>query len=481
MASTTSGSKLTVGAIAQSDSAPQVFNDLLSQYGQEHILRFWGELTQAERAAFTEQIMSIDLDRLDRLANGEVACCDADGLSDRIAAPPARRIDTGGPIQSAKLIGEEALRCGLFGVTIVAGGQGSRLGFPHPKGMYPIGPVAETSLFQILIEKIRAVAARYEVRIPLYLMTSPATHEETVAFLTENDMFGLPAEDVFVFCQGTMPAVDEETGKLLLATKGSLFMSPDGHGGMLAALLESGAIDDIRSRGIEHLFYCQIDNPLIELLSPEFLGYHILANSDVTTQVVAKDDPTEKVGNVVSVDGRLQIIEYSDLPVELAERRAEDGSLELWAGNIAVHAFSVAFLEESLGADNRLPFHVARKKIPHIDEGGDLVTPEVSNGVKFEQFIFDLLPMARRSLVVEVNESHAFAPLKNAEGKDSPDDVRRRMMNEFRRWLHDAGTIVADDMCVEISPLRACSPDQLDARLIPIPSESDRGWYLGPA
>lgn len=466
------------GVNAESLSAPQVLQGFLSQVGQEHILKFWSELDNQQRTAFTEQIMAIDMDRLDRLTKGEVAGCKDDDLASRVAAPAARRLGTDGPLQSARLIGQEALKCGLFGVTIVAGGQGSRLGFPHPKGMFPIGPVAETSLFQILIEKIRAVAAQYDVRIPLYLMTSPATHAETVAYLSEHDRFGLAEEDLFIFCQGTMPAVDEETGKLLLADKGSLFMSPDGHGGMLAALSDSGAMADIRDRGIEHLFYCQVDNGLVELLDPAFLGYHILANSDVTTQVVAKQEPTEKVGNVVSVDGRLQIIEYSDLPEELANRRSADGSLELWAGNIAVHAFSVAFMEESLRGDNRLPFHVARKKIPHINADGDLVTPEVSNGVKFEQFIFDLLPLARRSLVVEVNEAQAFAPLKNADGKDSPDDVQQRMMTEFRRWLKAAGTTVANDMRVEISPLRASCAEHLDGERLPLPDESGNGWYL---
>ena len=393
--------------------------------------------------------------------------------------PPARQIGEAGSAASAQCIGEEALRCGLFGVVVVAGGQGSRLGFAHPKGMYPIGPVTGAPLFRILIEKIRAVAERYQTRIPLYLMTSPATHEETVRFLEENERFGLDAEDLFVFCQGTMPAVDEETGRLFLADRDRLFLSPDGHGGMLAGLENSGALRDIRSRGIEHLFYCQVDNALVDMLNPEFLGYHILGNSDVTTQVVAKRDPTEKVGVVVSVDGRLQMIEYSDLPQELAERRTSDGSLELWAGNIAVHGFSVAFLEDVLNGDGALPFHVARKKIAHIDDEGRLVKPEEPNGVKFEQFIFDLLPAARRSIVVEADESEVFAPLKNAEGKDSPDDVRQRMTKVFRHWLSEAGIEVSEDTSIEISPLFADSRTALCARDLSDPEIANAGWYLG--
>ena len=329
-----------------------------------------------------------------------------------------------------------------------------------------------------MIEKIRYTAAKYEVKIPLYLMTSPATHQETVTFLEENDRFGLPAEELIVFCQGTMPAVDEETGKLLLADHGSLFLSPDGHGGMLRALERSGALADINDRGIEHLFYCQIDNPLVEMLGPEFLGYHILGNSDVTTQVVAKQQPKEKVGNVVSVDGALQIIEYSDLPDELAERRADDGSLELWAGNIAVHAFSVAFLEQALNGEQSMPFHVAHKKIPFINQDGEKITPEENNGIKFEQFIFDLLPLARRALVVEVNEEDVFSPLKNKDGKDSADYVRDRMMSVFRTWLRDAGTVVHEDTRVEISPLVAASANDLKGCLTEVLPDADGNIVL---
>src|SRR6185369_5136325 len=213
----------------------------------------------------------------------------------------------------ARRRGDEALAAGQLGVILVAGGQGTRLGFEHPKGMYPIGPVSQATLFQILLEKIVARGLQHGVRIPLYLMTSPATHAETVAFLRSKDYFGLAAEDVAIFCQGTMPAVHAETGQILLADKANLFLSPDGHGGMLAALATSGSLEDLRRRKIAQLFYLQVDNPLVSMCDPEFIGYHLLSGAEISTQVVRKRTSRDKLGNVVVVDGQMRIIEYSDL------------------------------------------------------------------------------------------------------------------------------------------------------------------------
>jgi len=194
---------------------------------------------------------------------------------------------------------------------------------------------------------------------------------------------------------------------------------------------------------------------------------------------VAKSDPLEKVGNVVSIDDRLHIIEYSDLPQSAAELRCEDGRLRLWAGNLAVHAFRVAFLAESCVGETRLPFHVAHKKIPFVNESGGIEKPTAPNGIKYEQFIFDLLPRASKSIVVEVRPDECFAPLKNAEGRDSPDDVRQKMSHLYRRWLTEAGIEVPDDMVIEISPLAALGPEDLHNV---VPCERHAGsWYIGRA
>jgi UDP-N-acetylglucosamine/UDP-N-acetylgalactosamine diphosphorylase len=298
------------------------------------------------------------------------------------------------------------------------------------------------------------------------MMTSPVTHDEQTAFLRERYWFGQPAEDVRLFCQGTMPAVDADSGRLLLADKGELFLSPDGHGGTVAALAASGAINDMRRRGIEHLFYLQVDNPLVPIGDPEFIGYHLLAESDLTSMAVGKQTPHDRLGNFAMVDDRLQIIEYSDFPDDVAERRDGAGELVFWAGSIAVHMFRVAFLERALTLNNALPYHIARKKVPFVDEHGKRVEPREANALKFERFIFDLLPHATNPFVVEYAEREVFAPLKNAPGaeRDTPEYVQRFMVAKHRQWLEAAGTRVAADVPVEISPLWALDAPGVAAR-----------------
>jgi UDP-N-acetylglucosamine/UDP-N-acetylgalactosamine diphosphorylase len=368
--------------------------------------------------------------------------------------------------------GMQALEAGHVGVILVAGGQGTRLGFDRPKGMFAIGPVSGSSLFQILIEKIVARSRTAAMRIPLYLMTSPATHEETLAALRTHEYFGLAQDDLRVFCQGTMPAVDADTGKLLLHQKHVLAESPDGHGGMLAALSASGCLADMRARGVRQLYYCQVDNPLVEMCDPVFLGYHLLSRSELSTQVVAKRTSRDKVGNVVSIDGRLHIIEYSHLNFlddEIVERRAADGTPIFWAGNTAVHVFDLALLERVAHSASALPFHVAQKAVSHVDAAGRRVEPREANAMKFERFIFDLLPEARQAIVVEVDEAQAFAPVKNAPGeaRDTPESVQRQMIALFTRWLQAAGCEVAPGVAVEISPIFAQNAAETAAQVRP--------------
>ncbi len=449
--------------------------DMLTPWGQEHLLAFWDELPPTDRCVLAAQIRSIDFQQIARLYRDATAGLDRShedtaSLARRAEPPPAIRLGDANPkfsLDDAVRRGAAALRGGKLGVVLVAGGQGTRLGFDHPKGLYPIGPVSGVTLFQILFEKLIAVNRRYEVRIPLYLMTSPATHEETADALVRHERFGLAADDLHVFCQGTMPAVDAATGQLLLEEEGRLALSPDGHGGMLAALDKCGALADIRQRGLEQLFYMQVDNPLVEVCDPAFIGYHLLAGSELSTQVVAKRTPLDRVGNVVSVDGKLRIIEYSDLPDDAAQARNSDGSLKLWAGNIAVHVFDVAFLVRMSQGDNRLPFHVARKKVAHVDSSGRVIEPREPNAIKFEQFIFDLLPAAQNAIVVEVDEATSFAPLKNAPGetRDSPETVKAQIAALHRTWLREAGAMVDDNTAVEISPLFALDANELRGRI----------------
>ncbi len=442
----------------------------LHVFGQEHLLEFWDELSDFERRSLSDQIGAVDFSLIARLVGEQDSTEGWARKAERALPPPAARL--GGahnPFSQDRAIerGRQALASGEVAVVIVAGGQGTRLGFDHPKGMFAIGPVSGSSLFRILFEKVLATARRYHVRVPLLVMTSAATHEETAAYLESQSYFGLPAADVRLFCQGQMPAVDATTGKVILAAKHKLALSPDGHGGMLAALSKCGVLDELERAGISQLFYCQVDNPLVRMCDPEFLGYHLLGDSELSTQVVAKQSPLEKVGNVVMVDERMTIIEYSDLPESVADRRNADGSLVLWAGNTAIHLFSTAFLRRMSGQATALPFHRARKKVPYVDSTGRLVEVDSPNAIKFERFIFDLLPAAERPFAMEVDARRAFAPVKNAsgEGHDSPETVQAQMVALHGEWLAAAGATIEPGIAVEISPLFALDAEDLQSKV----------------
>ncbi len=420
---------------------------------------FWDELNEAERRQLAAEIREVNFALLKSLRGGQ-ASEDWTGKAARAVPPPAARLDAkGNPYSKTDAVkrGREALDRGEVAVVIVAGGQGSRLGFDHPKGMFPIGPVSGATLFRILFEKVLAIGRRHGVQPPLFMMTSDATHGETVEYIEANDYFGLSPKEVHFFQQGRMPAVDIKTGRVLMESKSRLALSPDGHGGKLAALKNSGGLAKLHERGIHHLFYCQVDNPLVSLCDAEFLGYHLLSRSQVSTQVVAKQEPLERVGNVVTVDGRMTIIEYSDLPNTIAERQNPDGSLMLWAGNTAIHIFDVAFLTQMADNAEALPFHLARKKVPYVNEQGQSIEPNEPNAIKFERFIFDLLPAAERSFVMEVDPRVCFAPVKNATGEktDTPESVQRQMIELHTQWLRNAGAKIESGITVEISPVFA--------------------------
>lgn len=454
----------------------------LQSVGQQHVLQFADQLDTHAREQLETQLQNLDLALIAQLARQEIESPDWARLARSSTPPPAFRLNdpnsTVSPGQ-ARQRGELALRDGKVAAILVAGGQGSRLGFEHPKGMFEIGPVSGHSLFQILIERVVATAKRYETTVPLLVMTSPATHDETVAYLNEHDRFGLRAEDLLVFCQGTMPAVDARTGKLLLGAKGSLALAPDGHGGMLAALQKSGALREARERGIELFSYGQIDNPLVQICQPELIGYHLLAQSEMTSQVIEKQDPLDKVGNVVMVDDKMQIIEYSDLPDDVANERNSNGSLRIWAGSIAVHVLGLQFLERMAEQSDALPFHLASKKVAFIDPSGNRQVPDQPNAIKFERFIFDLLPWARNAIVVEGDPAEVFAPLKNAEGAefDTPTATRNAMVRLHTKWLLQAGVAVKESVPVEISPLWAIDGQQV-ADQLELPKAIEGATYL---
>jgi UDP-N-acetylglucosamine/UDP-N-acetylgalactosamine diphosphorylase len=457
----------------------------LAKHDQTQLLTFWDDLSPGQQELLAGQIASLDLELLGRLFRGDARAANWADLAGRAEPPPAFQI--GGAANrftphDARERGRAALEAGEVGVVLVAGGQGTRLGFDRPKGMFPIGSISNVPLFQILLEKILARSRAAGVSIPLYLMTSPATDAETRQYLAEQRYFGLPEQDVRIFCQGTMPAVDAVSGRLLLAEKDRLSLSPDGHGGMLAALDRNGALADVARRGLRHLCYFQVDNPLVPACDPEFLGYHLLAQSEMSTLVVRKRNLRDRVGNVVIIDGRMQVLEYSDLnplPDAILDRRTSDGSPVFWAGSIAIHVFDADFLRREAAQADALPFHVAHKAVPYVDESGKRIEPSKPNAYKFERFIFDLMPEARNPIVVEGDEQTVFAPLKNGAGEasDTPETVRAQMAALFRRWLRAAGCRVNERTVVEISPLFAQDEDEVCAKLAPGTEVSEDRYF----
>ncbi|MDZ4689135.1 MAG: UTP--glucose-1-phosphate uridylyltransferase, partial [Planctomycetaceae bacterium] len=333
-----------------------------------------------------------------------------------------------------------------------------------PKGMFPIGPISGKSLFQLFCEQLIARQRRYGVRIPYAVMTSDATHAATVAYFQSHGFFGLDADDVWFFCQANMPAVDANTGVALLAGPGRLAVSPDGHGGILAAMSKSGVLKKLADRGIETLYYHQVDNPTTPVCDPAFIGWHLVNEADVSTKVVAKVSGEERMGVAVSVEGTTRIIEYSDFPPEVAALTDAAGQLRFWAGNTAMHVFDRAFLERAAVDEKALPFHIARKAVPYWTPSQGDVMPSKPNAIKFERFIFDVLPWAQRALIVEGDRADEFNPVKNRDGSDSPLTAKAALQALHRRWVRQAGGAIADDVPIEISPLAALAADDLQQR-----------------
>lgn len=473
------------------DELPRDLADRVAAVGQEHILAGWSELDAKARQAFIAQLAMVDWSQFAELREivrqRRQAGGDAKAVVDLTHAltPPCLRLrDPANRISPTEAVdrGAAALAAGAVGAILVAGGQGSRLGVNGPKGLFAIGPVSQASLFELLLGKLAAVHRRFGAAVPLAIMTSSATDTATRDFLAAHRFFGLAPDQVLFFTQRDLPALDDTTGDLLLEAPGRLALAPDGHGGMLGALAAAGGLDWFARRGVEHVASFQVDNPLAMPLDREFLGYHLLTGAEFTPQVVRKTDPAERVGVVVSIDGVCQIVEYSDLPPAVAAERLPDGRLRFHAGSIAVHAFARSFLERCAGRRDALPLHVAHKAVPFTDAAGRHVVPPRPNAIKFERFIFDLMPLATAVTLVEIDAAEGFAPLKNAAGaaSDTADHVRAAMVDHARGLLARAGVRVAEGVAVELAASRII--DQTDiASLVPPGTVIDRPLVVGDA
>jgi UDP-N-acetylglucosamine/UDP-N-acetylgalactosamine diphosphorylase len=478
----------------------------LQHAGQQHLARALERVPPADRAHLLRQIKALDLECLPALVRDYVKSKPAFALPEAVEPAPYYPRDSSSPRrpwdeQHFRALGENLLRSGKVAAFVVAGGQGSRLGFEGPKGCYPAGAVTGKPLFHVFADAILGAQDRYgsaanRLTIPWYIMTSPLNHDATVSFFETNHFFGLQRDQVMFFPQGVMPSLCISTGRVLLASPREIATNPDGHGGSLTALHASGALADMQRRGISDISYFQVDNPVVNLLDPVFLGLHSAApdsSAQMSSKMVAKASASEKVGLFCAAGagprkGKIEIVEYSDLPMSYQQQTNPDGSLKFNAGSIAVHIISVAFVKQ-LNTDDgfSLPYHRAEKKIPGIDlDTFEPITPAASNGVKLERFVFDALQMVDKSIVYETDRTDEFAPIKNADephavASDSPTSCRLIQTRRAARWLEHVGVAIPrspagdPDCIIELSPRTASCAHDLASTHVKLPKAIDRG------
>ena len=389
--------------------------ELLTRHGQTQVLRWWEELDEASRSGLMEQIGQIEWDKI--VPHPE------DGRRGRIQ--PIEGL-TKEEIAARKeqffAVGSEAIRAGKAAAVLLAGGQGTRLGSDAPKGAYDIGLTHPHYIFEQLILNLQEVTKACGASIPLLIMTSDKNDAETRTFFEQHAYFGYPREDIFFFRQAMAPCVDLE-GKILLEDKARLALSPNGNGGWYTSLVRAGLTEKMDARGVEWYNVFAVDNVLQRICDPVFLGATIASGKASGAKVVRKAEPHERVGVLCLEDGLPGVIEYYELSEEMANLRGADGSLVYSFGVILNYLFRADVLKSI--ADQRLPLHAAKKKIPYLAPDGTFVRPEEENGYKFETLILDMIKYARTCLPFEVVREKEFAPIKNKTGTDSVETARK--------------------------------------------------------
>ncbi|KAF2200141.1 nucleotide-diphospho-sugar transferase [Delitschia confertaspora ATCC 74209] len=466
------------GTPVQEPSEEQL-NELKSKYqraGQDHVFAFYDKLSTAEKAALFEQLSDFDPNYINELANKALHPPKAESAETENKLEPLPDNATSSVLDSQEEDLERWYDSGLeliaenkVAVVLMAGGQGTRLGSSAPKGCYDIGLPSKKSLFQLQGERIAKVQLlakkRYgkdDVIVPWYVMTSGPTRGPTEKFFEEHNYFGLKKENVVVFEQGVLPCISNE-GKILMENKSKVAVAPDGNGGLYLALIKSGVVADMGKRGIQHIHAYCVDNCLVKVCDPTFIGFSASKDVDIATKVVRKRNAKESVGLILQKNGKPDVVEYSE--IDAADAEAKDPKhpdlLKFRAANIVNHYYSYRFLESIPQWAKKLPHHVARKKIPYVDmEKGETIKPEKPNGVKLEQFVFDCFPFLSmdKFACMEVKREDEFSPLKNARGtgEDDPDTSKRDIMAQGAKWIQAAGAVVVsegDNTGVEVSPL----------------------------
>lgn len=439
------------------------------QSGNGHVFKFWDDLTIDEKKHLLQELSLINFDEINEL----YALTKKHIIPMEFEPAPFTRLpqtlEEHKEFEYAKQVGIDTIKKGKVAAFVVAGGQGSRLGFDGPKGIFPIGPVSNKTLFQIHAEKIKAYEKKFGIDIPWCIMTSESNHQATVDYFEKHNFFTLNKDKVFIFKQNMIPSLDEQ-GKLILETPYSIFRNPDGHGGSLTALYTSGTLNKLLTMGIEVLSYFQVDNPLVRIIDPVFIGFHVTHNAEVSSKALQKAYPEEKIGVFVKFsNGRIGVVEYSDLPQEKQYEKDEQGNLRYGAGSIAIHLFNTHFIEKIAQGNISLPFHVAKKSIPQYTNNGK----HTITGYKFEKFVFDALPLTEHNFILETKREEEFAPVKNKSGVDSVDTAQELMIHLYKKWLLQKNIPVPKVVeKIEISPLYAVEPDDLpDSIAIPLQKE----------
>lgn len=448
----------------------------LSECDQSHLLRFSEELNEDERTKFLEQLQTISFEDTTSLFRRAIKSLGTiQKLDERMKPIPDTQFESEESCDSKTLeeyrsLGLQEIADGHVAVLLMAGGQGSRLGVSYPKGMYSVDLPSGKSLFRIQAERIRRLQflaekhAKKSGKIPWYVMTSGPTNQATRQYLEKHKYFGLEPEDVILFEQNLLPCFDFD-GKILLEEKNRVALAPDGNGGIYGALHKNGILDDMEKRGVRYLHVHSVDNILVKVADPTFVGYCVSKGADCGAKVVKKNSPTEAVGVVCKVDDHFQVVEYSEISEETAHKTDVKGNLLFNAGNICNHLFTTEFLRDVIkNHESNLKLHVAKKKIPHVNTSGVKIKPKTVNGIKIEKFVFDVFEYSKHFVTWEVPRKSEFSALKNSDdaGKDCPVTAKRDLLALHKSYIEKAGGKVEGEE-VEISPLISYAGEGLES------------------